>query len=186
MRQLSTGLVLSTLAALALAGCGDKTATVTEPSGGPAYEDANVDSVIRKAGLWEQTTNAEGMGSATANVCLGSNPAPCAGATLTKAADGYSVSATCKTPATGTMAIEGVAKGDLSSAYTLTTKTTISGAPTAELNRTVNSVVNLRYLGPCPEGMSVGQIQTTEGAVIDMSNFDPAKARDMARQAQGQ
>ena len=33
--------------------------------------------------------------------------------------------------------------------------------------------------------MSVGQIQSTEGAVIDMSNFDAAKARELAKQAGG-
>ena len=50
-------------------------------------------------------------------------------------------------------------------------------------SQTVNATVKLRYLGPCPDGMSVGQIQSNEGAVIDMSNFDAAKARELAKQA---
>lgn len=186
MRQLSTGLVLSTLAALALAGCGDKSADKAAETTPTAAAPAAKAGVVRKAGLWEQTTNAEGMGSATVNICLGADPAPCPGATLEKTADGYSVSATCKTPQAGTVAIEGVAKGDLSSAYTLTTKTTISGAPDARLNGARNATVNLRYLGACPDGMKVGELQSAEGAVIDMSNFDPAKARAMAGQAAGQ
>ena len=181
MRQLSTGLVLSTLAALALAGCGEKAETETAATPTAAAPAAEA-GVVRKAGLWEQTSHAEGMGSATVNICLGSDPAPGAGATLEKTADGYSVSATCKTPQAGTVAIEGVAKGDLSSAYTLTTKTTISDAPAAELNGSRNATVNLRYLGACPDGMKVGELQSAEGAVIDMSNFDPAKARAIAGQ----
>jgi hypothetical protein len=182
MRHHTTGLVLATLGALALSACGEKTETKTTTT---TKTTAAVDGVARKAGLWEQTTDAEGLGSATTKICLGSSVEPCPGANVVKTADGYTVSATCKTGANGTVAVETVAKGDLQGAYTLTSKATISGAPAAEMNRTINTTVKLRWLGACPEGMTVGQIQSDDGAVVDMSNFDAAKARELAKQAGG-
>jgi hypothetical protein len=182
MRHFKTGLVLASFGALALAGCGDKSETTTTTTTTTITTAADA-APVRKAGLWEQTTNAEGLGTATVKICLGTSVAPCAGAKVVKTADGYTVSATCKTPTNGTVAVEGAAKGDLSSAYTLTTTTTISGAPVPEMNRTTNATVSLRYLAACPDGMSVGQMQMDEGAVIDMSNFDAAKARAMAEAA---
>lgn len=177
MRHSTAGLVLVTLGALALSACGEKTeSTTTTTTTTTTTAAAPADGLARKAGLWEQTTSIEGMGPATMKICLGSNVAPCAGATVVKTADGYTMSATCPTP-NGEMKVEGVAKGDLASAYTLTSKATVAGAETVE------NTVSLRYVGACPEGMTVGQIQGDEGAVIDMSNFDPAKAREMAGQA---
>ena len=185
MRHPTAGLVLVTLGALALSACGEKTESTTTTTAATTATAAADGAVVRKAGLWEQTTNAEGMGSASMKVCLGTSVAPCAGAEVVKTADGYTVSATCKT-ANGALAINNVAKGDLSSAYTLTSRTVISGAAVPDGEQTLNTVMTLRYVGPCPEGMTVGQIQSDEGAVIDMSNFDVAKARQMAKDAAGE
>lgn len=186
MRHHTTGLVLATLGVLALAGCGEKTettttTTTTTTTAAPAADAAPV----RKAGLWEQTTSAEGMGSATVKICLGENVAPCAGAKVAKTADGYTVSATCKRGETASLTVENVATGDLSSAYTLTSKAVISDTAQPGKTQTVNATVKLRYLSACPEGMTAGQIQSDGGAVIDMSNFDAAKARELAKQAGG-
>jgi hypothetical protein len=187
MRHHTTGLVLAALGALALTACGEKTETSTATSTATTAKTAAAAAadapVARKAGLWEQTTNAEGMGSATMNICLGASVAPCEGAKVARTADGYTVSATCKRGATGSMTVDNVATGDLNSAYTLASKAVITDSAAPGKSQTVNATVKLRYLGPCPEGMSVGQIQSNEGAVIDMSNFDAAKARELAKQA---
>jgi hypothetical protein len=185
MRHQTTGLVLAALGALALTGCGDKTetkTTTTTTTATTATATATEGGApVRKAGLWEQTTTAEGMGPMTSKICLGSNVAPaCPGSKAVKTADGYAMTATCKTGGAA-MTIEGAAKGDLSSAYTLTSKTTISDA--GGKSQSMNATYSLRYLGPCPDGMTVGQIQSDEGAVVDMSHFDAAKARELAKQA---
>jgi hypothetical protein len=187
MRHATAGLVLALLGALALSGCGDKTetktatATATSDVAAPATDAGPV----RKAGLWEQTTSAEGMGSATTKICLGAAVTPaCPGAKAEKTADGYTMSATCQAGG-ATMAVEGVANGDLQSAYTLTAKTTITPPGAGAKSQVMNATYSLRYVGPCPEGMTVGQVQSDEGAVIDMSHYDAAKARAMAKQAAG-
>jgi hypothetical protein len=189
MRKFKIGLLLAGLAALALAGCNDgagtKTTTTTVTTDAPAASASADGPPARKAGLWEQTTNAEGMGSATMNMCLGTSIAPCPGAKVVRTADGYTVSATCKAGANGTVAVQTVAKGDLQSAYTLTSTAIITDASGVTPKKTMNTVVQLHYVGPCPDGMTVGQIQNDEGAVIDMSHFDAAKARALAREAAG-
>lgn len=183
MLRLKSGLVILSFGALALSACGEKAETTTTKTTTTTVTRPATD-VVRKAGLWEQTTTAEGMGPATTRICLGESVAPCPGATVAKTADGYTVSATCTTP-NGKVAVDGTAKGDLASAYTLTSKATISGSAVAELNKSMTTTTTLKWTGPCPEGMAVGEQQTDEGTVIDMSNFDAAKARAMAKEAAG-
>lgn len=182
MRHVTTGLAFALLGAVALSGCGQKTETTTTKTTVTTVTRPASD-VVRKAGLWEQTTNAEGMGPATMKICLGESVAPCAGAKVVKTADGYTVSATCKAGATGSATVDTVASGDLSTAYTLTSKAVITDSAAPGKSQAMNTTVTLRYVGPCPEGMTVGQIQNDEGAVIDMSHFDAAKARAMAKAA---
>lgn len=186
MRHFTTGVVFAAFAAFALTGCGEKTETTkTAPAAATPTATAADAGPMRKAGLWEQTTNAEGMGSATTKICLGATVAPaCPGAKAEKTADGYSMSATCQAGG-ATMAVEGVAKGDLQSAYTLTARTTITPPGAGAKSQTMNATYSLRYVGPCPDGMTVGQVQNDDGAVIDMSHYDADKARALAKQAAG-
>lgn len=165
MRSFNIGLTLS-VCALALAACGggkeDKAeeakSTAPTPAGPPAAP---------KAGLWENTTQVEGQPATTVRMCMGEATgdvlttmgAPkediCSERKIEPSPGGYTVTLACAMEGQGTLKSTGKITGDMQSAYTAETSTTVTAG---DKSQTVNMTSNVKWLGPCPEGMGPGAI----------------------------
>lgn len=209
MLRRKSGLVIAGLGALALSACGEKTettktatatttaATTTAEAGGPLDPNA---PPKRKPGLWQQTISSGGTVAMASKVCLDAatdaqmsiagaqaSKNACPGAKTARAADGgYTIDATCNMGSGGTVATHAVMKGDFNNAYEVDVNSTTTGAAAPQMNRSDKIKIMAKWLGPCPAGMQPGDMQMANGMTINMTGFDPAKARAMAKEAAGQ
>jgi hypothetical protein len=136
---------------------------------------------VRKAGLWEQTLMRDGKPAnhASMRVCLGDaaddrlwvfdkrmQSERCQ-RQITRASDGsYHFSSSCRLGPRAVVSATGVASGDFSSAYTVRSAVSVSGAPFAELDGAHEVELVSRYRGPCPSDMAPGQIALDHGMRI--------------------
>lgn len=205
MRHLNSGLALAGLAALVLAGCGEKVdatkdgatapaATTTAPAVGEVATPETMPS--RKPGLWAQTITAEGAPPMVIKVCLdaatdkqmsvmGSQASKqaCPDSKMVRTATGYDVTATCNMGSGGTSVTKGVVSGDYNAKYEVDLTSTTTGAALAQRNGTAKVKLVAEWQGPCPADMSPGDQVMPGGMTINMTGFDPEKARAIAKDA---
>lgn len=204
MRHLNKSLVLAGVAALALGACDNKksettttstttTTTTTAAAAGPI--DAN-SLPKRKPGLWEQSISADGSAPMVMKICLDAatdaqlsmagaqaSKDACSENKITRSGDGFTVNATCNMGSGGKVVSTGTIKGDFQSAYEVAVNSTTSGASVPQMNRASAVKISAKWVGACPEGMAPGDQQMPNGMVINLSQFDPAKARALAKEA---
>jgi hypothetical protein len=122
-----------------------------------------------KAGLWEMKASSMGMSMPAMKVCVGEakpgeNPftqkpqgANCAKNEVTASAGGYAIDSECTVNGM-TAATKGTVSGDFSSAYKVELTTKMSGPNIpAAAQKEVQSVMEAKYVGPCPAGMKPNQ-----------------------------
>ena len=181
MRKFNIALTLGACA-VALAACGGKDEAKTEAAPeatAVAAATPTGPAPSPKAGLWENTTTVQGQPAMTVKVCMGEENkdtlsamgAPegeaCSERKVEPAAGGYAIALTCKFQGAGEMKTTGKISGDLSSNFTAETTTTI----TAEgKSQTATMSYSGKYLGPCPEGMPPGSVDTGS-MIIDSSGM---------------
>ena len=168
------------MAGLALSGCGKggnstaaKTAAaVPAPASAPAAARP-----VRKAGLWEQTTEF-GQVKQASRICLDAatdaemglqaKPAdsPCSQSEVKPVAGGWEFAATCDLGEAGKMVSHGVATGDFGSAYRVEVESTTTGAAAPQMNGVRKFAIAAKWLGPCPADMKPGDIVLAGGMRI--------------------
>lgn len=170
MRRVSIGLAFGACAlALTACGGGDKKEEAKTAEAKPA-EAASPTNPSPKAGLWEETVAIEGAGNQVRKTCVGEN----AGNVLTSMGSqnekmcpdrlvkaengGWTMSMTCNMGTGGTLKSTGTVSGDFTTSYEAKSVTTVSGAEAPQMNRTINTTLTAKWLGPCPEGMGPGAV----------------------------
>jgi hypothetical protein len=184
-------------AALALTACqkaGDgKTAAAPAaaapaPSGGPL---SLTSLPTRKAGLWQQAMSQDGAATPMGAMKICVDAASDAKMSLlgermksdkdcqksfSRGLDGsFSYSSTCKMGQAGVISSKGVITGDFASSYTVKAENDITGSAVARMNGHHVMEIQSTYLGPCPAGMSGGDISLANGMT-----FNAAKMAAMA------
>ena len=169
MHRLSIGLVLGACAA-ALAGCGggdDKEEAKTAATPAAPASPANPSP---KAGLWEETVTAEGVAPQVRRTCVGENAGNvlstmgaqdqklCPQREVKAEGGGWTMQMTCNMGSGGTVKSTGTVTGDFSTSYEAKSVTTVTGAEAPQMNRTINTTLSAKWLGPCPEGMGPGAV----------------------------
>ncbi|HWF01776.1 MAG TPA: DUF3617 family protein [Caulobacteraceae bacterium] len=125
----------------------------------------------RRAGLWEENITQSGRGERQQRmrVCLdasnemrlsmfGSEEAKTCRRSGTRRPDGAYDFTTACSAAGASLTTHGVASGDFVAGYHVHSTVTVSGSPIGVLNGQRDVDVDARWLGPCPAGMSPGQV----------------------------
>jgi hypothetical protein len=148
-----------------------------------AAKPAVVETPVRKAGLWKQTTSVPGMGSIPAvGICLDAAAdkklawwaqqglrGNCDQNEISKAADGsWTFSSVCQSPEGIRTATKGTATGDFQSAYQVKAESTTSGAPLPDMNGTRNVTIDAVWSGDCPSNMKPGDMQLPDGNLVNL------------------
>lgn len=173
---------------LGLAGCQKNgVAAAAGPAAAPAAETAATpgDAPHRRAGLWEQSISHNGtpLPIASTRICVDEAmeskgsfasmnsgdsgvASPCGRPTITRGPDGgYSFTHSCRSGGITTLT-KGTITGDLQNSYTIQIDTVTSGAPIAAANGHHVVEMSGKWLGPCPAGMSGGDVQLGNGMQI--------------------
>lgn len=201
MRSLKISLVLAGVSVLALCACSKKTDelgnpdTAAAPGAAAPAAPAAVGPLRHKAGLWQQTVSVDGVAMPVPKICLddalsaklpvdGTPPGvTCASNSVTRTATGYAIKSQCDMGTGGVTTREGTVTGDLENAYELAMTITTTGAQVPHMNGVHKLTTSSKRLGDCPAGMTPGSSQTSDGLIIDRSQYDPAKAKAIAEAA---
>ncbi len=158
---------------------GRATSAAQAPAAKPA--NATLSSFpARRAGLWEQTLLRDGrpLGPAgQTRYCLdAASDAPfgmlgrqagggaCQPPTVNRSADGaISFASTCNLGAAGMITTHGVVSGDFSASYTVRSQSEVTGSSLPAMNGRHEIDVTAHYLGPCPAGMTPGDVVMNGG-----------------------
>lgn len=183
MRRISIVTALSA-GALALAACGggreDK--AETPEAAGAEVSEASPSNPSPKAGLWEETIVAEGGATQVRKTCVGENAGNvlstmgaqnekmCPSREVKAENGGWSMKMTCDMGSGGTVESTGTVTGDFTTHYEARSVTRVSGAEAPQMNRTINTTLTAKWLGPCPEGMGPGAVDFGN-IVIDPSGM---------------
>jgi hypothetical protein len=170
MRQLSISLVLGACAlALAACGGGDDDKKAAEKADKEAYS-ASPTSPSPKAGLWEETVTSDGAAPQVRRTCVGENASNvlntlgaqdekmCPDRKVKAADGGWTMEMTCNMGSGGTVKSTATITGDFTTNYEAKGTTAVTGAAVPHMNRTINSTLTAKWLGPCPEGMGPGAV----------------------------
>jgi hypothetical protein len=182
---------------------GAATASGHGQTAGPAATASNGTTPQRRAGLWQQTISREGgQGSSSAmnamggmKICIDASTeaksamlshninagrmasSHCAPPTTSRGLDGgWSFSTTCSMGEAGTITSRGTASGDFSSAYHVHVETDVAGARYGAMNGHHVTDIDGKWLGPCPAGMTGGDIELANGMKINAGKFAGAAA----------
>lgn len=160
------------IAALALLGACDrdpaktdeKPAAKTKVTGGEGPP-------ARQVGQWQHVVTARGQ-SRTMTICLDketeqrvswlstADAGDCSTREYSRQADGtWTFYTVCKTNVGGETTTSGAAKGDFTKDFTVIATMTTVGANVPQANGTIDMVVQLKHLGPCPAGHRGGDYQ---------------------------
>ncbi|MGI9169455.1 MAG: DUF3617 domain-containing protein [Caulobacteraceae bacterium] len=185
---------MRTIIALA---AGALTLTACEKARRPAGEHAgraavkSVAAPTRKAGLWEQSMTRDGrplalVGRMRACVDAASEArlslfggkmsrTLCRRRSVSRSVDGvYAFASTCDMGEAGVIASEGVLTGDLSSRYRLHAQSNVTGSSLPSMNGRHTTDIEARYLGPCPPGMTAGDVIMANGMKINAGKLGAA------------
>lgn len=143
-----------------------------------------------RGGLWAVTSETDGMTS-TVRMCLDADVqrrmsvlghemagAMCEENQITpRPGGGWATRTVCDMGSGGRVVSEGVTTGDMTQAYRTEVTSTTTGAAVPHMNRTSTSVVEGRHQGPCPEGMTAGDLEAPGGIRFNMLEMSAAAAR---------
>jgi hypothetical protein len=183
-----TGLVCAA-AALALAACNrndqsdepSKMAGTVVTPGGP--KPTPPQTAQRKAGLWEQRISIEGVDFVqTMRVCLDAATdqkvswwgdqnarSDCEKNLVSRQTDrNWRFSSVCDMGSGGKVTTSGVASGDFGSKYQVSAETSTAGAAAPQMNGTRKLAIDAKWEGPCPAGMTPGEVELPGGARLDL------------------
>lgn len=164
---------------LSLAACEGGGPETKAKSAAPAV----VETPKRKPGLWKQVMTIQDIGATqTANLCLDRDTdaklswwaqqgvrGGCAKNEVAKQPDGsWSFASSCELVGGIQMRTEGTATGDFQNNYTVTARTTTTGAPMEQMNGTRTTVIEATWAGECPAGMRPGEMELPTGQRVDM------------------
>ena len=165
--------------ATSLAACDSGTPETKEKAAAPVV----VETPKRKPGLWKQVMTIQDIGaSQTASLCLDKDTdaklswwaqqgvrGGCAKNDVARQPDGsWSFASSCELVGGIQMTTEGTATGDFQNAYTVTARTTTTGAPMEQMNGTRTTVIEASWVGECPAGMKPGEMELPTGQRVDM------------------
>ena len=177
-------------ATLALAACSEQKppegAQATAPAATPIAAPAPVASQAppslpkRRPGLWKQTINGSGM-TQVSKLCLdeaaeaklaiwgaqtGKNV--CAEQEVHPAAGGWAFHSRCDMGGAGTVTSDGTAMGDFNTSYTVQIQSVTTGAAAHQMNGPHKISISSEWQGPCPSGMTPGDMELPNGMKINM------------------
>lgn len=178
MRRVAVLFASVALGAVALSACQKKAETAAAAPGEPAAATAAAPAPMagpptRKAGLWSQTVQAEGVGQSM-KVCLDADTDKkmtvwgqaagkdaCARQSFAPAPGGYSFESECDLGPGGKVVSKGSITGDFGSAYTVKVSSTTTGASMPQANGAHEMTMTAKWEGPCPAGMKGGDVAVT-------------------------
>jgi hypothetical protein len=173
-------IVLVTPAVLALAACQKAPGAA---SGALPTKDANASTSAtpqRRAGLWEQSFSRDSHEISIGSMRLCVDPTSearasvfsrgavmqrmpeshCTASTTSRGVGGsYSFSSTCPMIGGGTIITKGVTSGDFSTTYHVHIESDVRGAAYAAMNGHHATDIDGKWLGPCPAGMTPGDME---------------------------
>lgn len=180
-------------AALALAACQKAPGAAASQAAKSAAAAAAEPQ--RRAGLWSQTFSRDGkpapMGAmkicvdqaTEAKASVFSHDADakgldkCSQRSMSRTPDGgYSFASTCPMPGGGQMVTHGQAAGDFASGYHVHVESDVTGAAYAPMNGHHVTEMQGQWLGPCPAGMSGGDMELANGMRISGGKLAGAAA----------
>jgi hypothetical protein len=182
-------------AVLALAACskgGDKAAaTGGAPAAGDAAKTASADAgpstPVRKAGLWEQTMNFNGM-KQTLRMCVDAASEQKAAWWKTERrgaqgedncsekkvsrnlTGGWTIHAVCTEPNGMTVTSDGTVTGDFGQTYHMDMTTVTTGSSMPQANGTHHMIMDGAWKGACPSGMAAGETEMAGGMKMNAAN----------------
>jgi hypothetical protein len=186
---------VAVLAGLALCACQKTQNSATPPvaAQGPSVAATPAPATVaslptRKAGLWVETMTRDGktgpMGGSI-KMCLdaatdakmtafgrqmGNNA--CGQRSVTRGLDGaYHFTSTCALGNAGTVTSSGVASGNFDSKYVIHDESTVSGSSYAPMNGHHVTEITATYGGPCPAGMSAGDLEMANGMKVNINRM---------------
>jgi hypothetical protein len=174
------------IGALALTACSKIGGGQARDAQGPAQANG---PPARRAGLWEQTMVKDGkpLTMAAIRICVDSSTESRFAVFGEKAGkeacrrnvrrdlDGaYAFTSICNMGQAGTVTSRGNASGDFSSRYRVHTDNTVTGSSIAPLNGHHVIDLDVRYAGPCPAGMSPGQVSMANGFKVNLGRLGEA------------
>jgi len=181
-------------AALALTAC-QKAPSGSAPTPSSKPADTPASAPQRRAGLWSQTFNRDGkaapMGAmkicvdaaTEAKASVFSHDADakgldkCSQKSMSRSPDGgYAFSSTCPLPGGGTMVTHGQASGDFANGYRVHVESDVTNAAYGPMNGHHVTEMQGQWLGPCPAGMSGGDMELANGMRISGGKLAGAAA----------
>ena len=143
----------------------------------------------RRAGLWEQRVS-DGNTVQISRLCLDAatdtrlslfgrqmNENQCQTHLMTRQPNGaWRISTVCDMGSGGRVTTSGLATGDFTSRYQIRFETSTVGAALEQMNGQHRLIVDAAYQGPCPAGMSPGEMELPGGrriSALDISNPAP-------------
>lgn len=190
-------LITGCLMATALAAC-QRPATQNQPRAAVAAPSAATASTAalgaaRAPGLWEQRVSDGGAVQVT-RICLDAatdrqmalagrqlNETQCRSHSVSQGPGGWRINTVCDMGAAGQVTTSGVATGDFARRYEIRLEQTTTGAPTPGLNGHRRLLVNATLQGPCPAGMTPGQMVDASGQTVSVASQLPTGAPPILR-----
>jgi len=191
---------LACLTSLALCACtksqnSTSAGTGPGPSAGtpaPAPAASPTGFPARKTGLWIETMSRDGkagpMGGAI-KMCIDATTdakmaafgqqmgkSACSQRSMSRGLDGaYHFTSTCTLGHAGTVSSSGTATGDFSSKYVIRDESTVTGSSFAPMNGRHVTEITATYGGPCPAGMSPGDMDMGNGMKGNINRMPQAR-----------
>lgn len=192
------GILLIGAAALVLAACQKAPDAGSGQTAAASADTLASGAPHRRAGLWEQTITRDGKALAMggmkvcvddameAKAAMFTSVGPmgqsgegmnCTHAAPTRGLDGaWAFQATCKMPGGMQEVSSGKISGDFNSTYHMDLTSDTSGASFPPMNGHHTMQLDDKWLGPCPAGMSGGDMQLANGM-----NISPGKLAGAAK-----
>lgn len=181
------------LGVLTLAACQKSTKSASTGEAKPAVAAAPAAPMTppkRKSGLWAISTNAMGRDQ-TIRTCVDAASEKdmtswsqqqagetCSQNSFKPVAGGWAFESVCNMPSGGgKITSSGTATGDFNSKYTVKVHSMMEGSSMPQANGTHDMEMNATWEGPCPAGMSPGDIMMPNGMKIGADMMKGARGR---------
>jgi hypothetical protein len=152
---------------LALAVLAPASAQVPSPQRKPGmWEMSLVNSTARDREIKSQLCTDASVEKRFSALGGSQGPVNCAQGPLRRTATGFEFESTCKAPGHTTVT-KGVATGDFQKSYRIELTSHITPAP-GGAPPVMTSIVQARWLGPCPAGRKPGDMVMSNGMVMNM------------------
>lgn len=186
--------ILVATAALATGACNPQTGAQRAMRAGSSARAASPSPTqppTRRFGLWEQTMRRDGAPPAMVGemrVCIDAASESglsvfgaklgrglCRQRSVTRSADGaYAFTSTCDMGEAGVTTSAGTVVGNLSSHYRVHDESETTGAAVAAMNGRHVTEIDATWLGPCPVGMTGGDVMLANGMKVNLNKLGAA------------